>query len=422
MKNLNLPFILIFFFNVFTAVSQENFEKGFIIDLQGDTIYGFIDNPDRLQNPEKVIFKSADDSTTVIYLPENIGKYMVGRDLYKSAHIYLPKESDIKASEVNENKLVWVYLLTVAEGTRSLYYYTDNSLLGYYYIEQDHEYTLLNYRDYVTTDENGVKTAKKDQRYKGQLILYLGDCSKLKDEISAMTYNEKAMNKLFTKYYSCQSETAYLRKMKKSRFEFGALGGISFPNVIFKTVDEWAYISPVANADYQSSVKPEFGLFGECIFPKNHEKLSLFAEGLYSSIHIQGEYVRQGSVEQNHTDYTDDIYVQQASVNLALRYKIFPGAVKLFFDAGVSYAFTLSSETSLKSTQYYYEIIIEEESEAIEIKSDEQCFFAGMGLEYSRLSLEARYKIGNGITAYGDLASTESKTRQVSIVLGIRIL
>ena len=161
-------------------------------------------------------------------------------------------------------------------------------------LKEDSVFTLLNYREYAVTDGNGVKTIKKDQRYKGQLILYLQDCPGLKEEISSTTLNEKDMNKLFMKYYRCKSETAYLRKMKKMRVEFVALGGVSLTNVIFNKVDETQYILPVANADYQSYFQPLFGLCTEFILPKNHEKLSLFAEGLYSSIHTKGSYVMQG--------------------------------------------------------------------------------------------------------------------------------
>ena len=64
MKNHGFLFILIFSISTLTAVSQDNFEKGFIIDLQGDTLHGFINNTDRVQNPETIVFKLENDSMT----------------------------------------------------------------------------------------------------------------------------------------------------------------------------------------------------------------------------------------------------------------------------------------------------------------------------------------------------------------------
>jgi hypothetical protein len=421
MKNHSFLFILIFCVNALTALSQDNFEKGFVIDLQGDTIHGFINNTDRVQNPEAILFKRDNDSITTTYLPGNIKKFMVGRDLYLSAKIVTAGDG-IPTIENQSKSPSWVFLLAIAEGSRSIYYFADKSLSGQFFIKEDSVFTLLNYREYAVTDGNGVKTIKKDQRFKGQLILYLQDCPGLREEISSTALNEKDMNKLFLKYYRCKSETAYLRKMKKMRVEFAALGGTSLTNVVFNKVDETQYILPVANADYQTYFQPLFGICTEFILPKNHEKLTLLAEGFYSSIHIKGSYVIQGYNAQNHTDYTVDIAVKQVMLNAALRYRINLGNMRLFFDGGLSYGIAISSETSLNAVQYYYGSIIElPEKEAIGIENTELGFFTGIGLKYSRFSLETRYRLGSGITVSGDQSSTGTKTKQLSFVLGFRI-
>ena len=402
--------------------SQAKFEKGFIVTLQNDTIFGLIKNYDRVKNPGNLSFKETKKSKIKIYKPEDIKKFRVGPDLYLSARINLSELSGKTDTADNKSAPVWVFLLTMVEGTKCLYYYTDRSLSGHYYITQDKDFTLLNYSEYVS-NETEQKIVKRDQRYKGQLMLYLQECPSIKEYINDMSYNEKDLIKLFRNYYTCTSDMTYSREKNKVHAEIGPLGGVGLTNVTFKHAQPYHNITPVANADYKSSYLPVYGGYLELVFPKNHRKWSVFFEGLYSPIHITGEYINQSSFPQNHTDYNIDIAMEQALVSAAVRYKINIGLLKVFFDVGITYGMTLSSKTTLNTVQYYFGTVYEfPEADAIGIKESEESAFAGAGLKFTRLSFEVRYKIGDGITIPGAEISTETKTEQLSFVLGLRIL
>ena len=401
---------------------QAKYEKGFIIGLQDDTIFGLIKNYDRVKNPSTVSFKETKNSKVKTYKPEDIKKFRVGPDLYLSARINLSVLSGKTDTADNESLKVWVFLLAMVEGTKSLYYYTDRSLTGHYFITQNKDFTILNYSEYVS-NETEQKIVKRDQRFKGQLMLYLQECPSIKEYIDDMSYNEKDLIKLFRDYYTCTSDMTYSRTKNKLHVEIGPLGGVGLTNVTFKHAALYHSITPVANADYQSSYLPVYGGFLELVFPKNHQKWSVFFEGLYSPLHITGEYINQGSYPQNHTDYHIDIAVDQALLSAAVRYKINIGILKVFFDVGITYGLTLSSKTTLNAVQYYLGTVYEyPEAEAIGIKDSEESAFAGAGIKLTRLSFEVRYKIGDGITIPGTEISTETKTEQLSFVLGLRIL
>jgi hypothetical protein len=109
-------------------------------------------------------------------------------------------------------------------------------------------------------------------------------------------------------------------------------------------------------------------------------------------------------------------------MNLGARYKIITGKLDFFADAGFCYTLNVSSETSNERTQYYAGIPHEYPSTpAIPIKNTEEALFFGLGLKYKRLSLEARFRYGDGFTEKGDESSTGTSTYQLNTMLGFRI-
>jgi hypothetical protein len=402
----------------FFLMAQGKYEQAYIVNSDGDTVRGQMLNYDLVKSPDYIVFRKAENAIDVTYTPDDIKGFSVGKDRYISVRIPDPSpEPGLPVQPKN------VFLRKIVDGRKSLYYFTDETLKARFYIVEDNEYTLLIYGEKTVQGEHSQNTVK-DQRYKGQLILYFQDCPKIQPKINSVTYSERDLKKLFAAYYECVTgeKSSYVSTNEKSSFDMGILGGYAFTHVAFKQVPLYHFITPVANATYDNSRNYSAGAYAELTFPKNHQKWSIFTDGVYSKIDITGHFQQTSTLATSYTDYLIRISVDQVQINLGARYKIIAGKVNFFADAGFCYTINAYSETSIARTQYYAGIPHEyPETPAIPIKDTEEALFFGLGVKYGRLSLETRFRYGDGFTAKGDESSTATSTYQLNAMLGFRI-
>jgi hypothetical protein len=93
-KKTKLFTLIIFNFLLLQNVfSQENFTKGFIISVKGDTIKGFIDYRNWEKNPDKITFKNLNSETKKTINPIDVQGFGVNNDFYESAIVKLELSS-----------------------------------------------------------------------------------------------------------------------------------------------------------------------------------------------------------------------------------------------------------------------------------------------------------------------------------------
>jgi hypothetical protein len=78
-----------------TAFCQENYLKGYIVRLTGDTLHGFIDYRNWDRNPDKISFKEIPNAENAIYTPLTIKAFGVRDEIYKSAEIIADISPDV---------------------------------------------------------------------------------------------------------------------------------------------------------------------------------------------------------------------------------------------------------------------------------------------------------------------------------------
>jgi hypothetical protein len=131
---------------------QKNFVPGYLIDLKGDTLHGLIDfrNPD--VNPDRISFKSNLNNTPVLFNPTSIKGFAVENEIYESAIVTVDKSSN-RTSEISyytgfDLRTDTVFLRTLIQGNKSLFYYFDMFGKEHFFIKQDAEFELLVYKKY----------------------------------------------------------------------------------------------------------------------------------------------------------------------------------------------------------------------------------------------------------------------------------
>ena len=207
------------------SFSQGNYLSGYVIDLEKDTIKGFIDYKNWNANPDKINFKIRRDTTSILYSTSSIVEFGVKDEMYISAIVNTetsPTQSNIlQENSVLNFKLDTVFLQTLYKGSKDLYYYKSEKGKDNFYIKDGQNLELLIYKKYALLkyDERGRTTyvVKENKKYKGQLAHYLSDCSSIQSKLLNTGYSQVSLEEIFKYYYTCSQNDIQFQKKKAKR-------------------------------------------------------------------------------------------------------------------------------------------------------------------------------------------------------------
>lgn len=396
MKLLSLPLTLVVCLMLTTASlsAQDNLKRGYIINLKGDTVHGLIDVSGWGMNPSNVLFKTYPGDEGTLYDPYDIKQFGIGNEVWEGGFVdvEVSSQSDGQLSE-NPNLFLekdLVFLQAIIKGDKSLYVYrkTINEL---FYIKTDSAFELLVYKKYLKTSkvDGSWKTTTntvENKRYVGQLMIYLGDCPKLKSKINGTKYEIESLKGLFTDYYKCTGEKVQVIKPEKNiAFKISLTSGYSIRKVDFNflikdPIDPTTSNSiplgvglqisrPVSNPKW--SLYTEFRLFNSY----GYEKVTKTTENETS----KDEYLRYGAKSFQWTNmirYTRPVNEWSFFVNAGITSERLKGT-----DSSVTYVTILGNKSTFsKSTSIKYRAL-------------RAC--AGVGARYGNFSFETRYETWN---------------------------
>jgi hypothetical protein len=398
--------------------SQENYLPAYIISLKGDTLHGFIDYRNWDINPDKINFKEKSEGSVISYSPSDIKGFGVLDEIYESAKVnkeISPK--DINNLEFNPELKITidtVFLQSVIIGSKCLYSYKLNSENELFYFKQDTSYELLIFKKYLKI-QDGKNIIKENNKYLGQLLLYLQDCPKIQSKLKTTKYNKKSLEKLFLFYYKCsQSNIKFSKKTEKLISEIGLLAGLSTTTLKFKGDEQFQnLIIP----NFQPSINFSGGLSFDIILPRNQGKWSISNELIYSAYSAKNhfeEYVN----ENDYTIIDATAGYSYLKMNNMLRFKYPIGNLSVYINAGISNGYAINEKNSSVKVLKLYAPETTTEDKAIQsTRLYEQGIVLGLGTRYKKYSLEIRCEKGNGMSAYSLLNSV---TTRYYFMLGYR--
>jgi hypothetical protein len=388
------------------VVAQVNFQKGFIVDKNMDSIKGFIDYQKWDVTPTIIKFKIQPDSPTVQYKPTDIQCFGVSGEIYTSGIVpieeTLYKEKAVEGFQKYKYRTDTVYLRVLIRGEKSLFFMKDNDSKTYFYISQDNRFQWLIHRKYLINNYGNV-FEETDQKYKGQLNLYLIDCPTLRKKISYTGYNSKELLSLFNEYYACKnSKIDYQIKAEKSKPEFGLIGGMSFTQIKF--IGDHHFSSLIL-ADYPVSKRITFGGYCNIPFPRSLNKFSFYNDLRYTS--YKASYVNRSSPnEEIYTISTSSIGNNSLRLSSMIRYKFPIKEMFLFVNGGMSNGIATSKTNYLLVEDHIYSVYDKSEKEAlVNSKNWERGLIAGLGCMYKNFGCEFRIENTDGMSAYVLLSS-----------------
>ncbi|WP_047446057.1 hypothetical protein [Alistipes sp. ZOR0009] len=413
MKLLSKSFML-FFCLISTAVfSQKNDVPGYILDVKGDTVKGYIDYRNWLCNPKEIKFKLSLDGVYHTHTPLTIKGFGTDDDRYESAIVevetstnnnyFIDYDSSIKLQQDT------VFLQVIVDGRQKLYL-NNTAIKPNFYISIDSTINLLVYKKYIDENKTGtVRGIAENNKYKGQLAYYFRDCPKIRSKINNLKYETSDLKAIFKFYQQCtNSQIAFEKKEIKIKPEFGIIGGLTVTNFNVKN----------SSVKFSNSNNLSGGVFLNIILPRNLSKFSIYNDLRMTSYNAKGTSHTITSSEK------EEKFIQLSLTYIKLQNLVrakFPlKHYSIFFNIGVSNGLVIKENKNkqIVKTEYSSTITHTRESTAFAIRKHEQGLVVGSGINYNNYSVEFRYEIGNGMS---DAVFVKTFTKNFNFLLSYKL-
>ncbi len=385
--------------------SGRNFEPGYVITKQGDTLRGLVDERSWTRNAGIIAFRKSVAATVKEFTPDNATGFGVGNNHYKASSVQV--EIGPEAPLVYTNTTV--FLKIIIEGSKSLYTFQYTDGYNRFYIEGSNGPELLIYKQYDLF-QNGQKYTGENKRFIGQLTLYLSDCPAIGGLLKDAVYKDNVLEKIFVRYYSkCSSSPIKTQAtILKGGVEFGATAGVAFASVSFSsgnTIDH----PEILGTSYSNSTGPAVGLSFN-IFLAAQRRVTINNDLLYTSYKFAGTYKNELNSSQYTTTYTRFGFGYIKLTDM-VQYRFPPGDNHVFISLGISNAIMVSEDNYRNTINHGYGVAKPGEQPALnELKKWETGLVAGIGFQLKPVTLELRWEGTEGFSAYGDLTSRVNRT------------
>ena len=404
-----------------TTYCQKNFLPGYVINLKGDSVKGFINYRNWDTNPKKIDFKKSADGKIAYITPAGIKEFGVADESYKSGIVEVDESYNdlisLTYSEEFKYRVDTAFLQTLVQGVKSLYRYKDLKGKEQFFIGQTTGFELLQYKEYYK-NVNGVKNIATNNRFIGQLCYYLRDCPEIAKLTAHTKYTGSSLTYLFQEYNNCANkEASFVLKKKKASNDFGILAGLSVTKITFKGKNN----DDLVDAEYSLSKNFSFGLFLDWILKSRlQNRWSIYNEFLLATFKTGDQYSKDSQVESGYTKNDISLEYSYLKVNNMLRYRYFTGTnISVFIDAGVSNGFVVKSTNHKEITKVLTSppTTLVEKGDALDDTKYEMGITAGVGSSFQKISFEIRYESSTGISSYVDL---KSPVKRIYFLFGYR--
>jgi hypothetical protein len=411
----------LFFFSIPTF-AQQNFQSGYIINLNGDTVRGKIDYRNWSFNPSKITFASSSGMTQE-FRPLEIKGFFVSDDLYKSAIVDKEMSGFLKGTHASSPELVlrkdttFLRALTSVAG-KNIYHFKTRENIDQFYIPKGNEFELLSYKKYKMTNAKGLQAETENKRYIGQLVLYLNGCETIQSKLKSMRYSASSFEDLMLYYQECLNPgVQQVEPNLRAKMDIGILAGFTSMSVKF-TGDESLMQHYLSTANWSPSTAFSVGGFANFILPRSqgrwvlaNELLMISATNLKSSIYEQRA---SGS-----TKVSSNFGMSYVKLNNLVRYRFPISTAHGFLNLGISNGkpFNVTNKQHVH-TESFGQIRDQDQVAMNGFRQYEFGFLAGAGLQGKRLTMEVRYEHGDG---FSEMATLNCTTTRVHVLFGVKI-
>lgn len=413
-------------FNTYSLHNQE-FQEGYIINVQKDTLRGKIEYKNWNSNPEYIHFQAFNSEQIATLRPDDILGFSVMNEIYLSRQVEYDSSSralkNLSTNSEFEMKEAQVFLRVLSfRPDVSLMVLKDRHERTNFFIETREGTLWLKYKKYSNESVSPASISEKTV-YRGQLISLLASCDNLENKIRNLRYEQKSMLKVFESYYQCTgSEHLLFKDADKTVFEIGLTGGLTNTQVIFGTSNQNMEIFyHLAGQNFAVSRTPSYGAFVNIRIPRTRDRWSIYNEVLINSYQLSGESeYRLSGIHQLAAKV--DVALTYATMTNMVRYyqPVGSGKMQLFANLGLANGLVIQETNQMTETEYIIsqEPRISEKNAMDDPRNYEQSLVGGIGMGAGRFHIELRHQRSAGIS---QIMALSSKTRRNHILLAYRL-
>jgi hypothetical protein len=311
---------------------QTNYQPGYIITNENDTVNGLIDYRGDIRNSKKCSFKINENSSNIEYKPFEIkGFRFIDSKFYVSKSIIIENSQDSIFAE---------YLVN---GIADLYYYR-NMDQDHYFIEKNNgeTYELSNEKKYGY--DKGTRYVRNSQEYIGLLKIAFSDCIELYPQVDKTEFDHKSLINVTKNYhdYVCKDQKCiiYEKQLPVIKIRFAPVINLNISNI--RIGDDSFYSS----FDFEKSVSLSLGGIINASMPRLNEKLSSQLEVSIGKDYFYSFFIQDHSIYRK--DYYDfhirTIYLKGSG---ALKYTYPKGKIRPVASLGGSMYYSINSKNKI---------------------------------------------------------------------------
>jgi len=400
-KKIGTTALLIFIYTLVSA--QSNFIKGKIINIEGDTLIGYIDYKNWSKSPTRITFKADLAQISNSYDVESLQGFIIGfnQEIYEAMSFTIENLSRVKgnvnylsmpkyATRQKDISTKKCFVRRLSTGKVNLYQFVADDLEEHFLIKHDNKIEALVYH-VIRIGDNVAQL----RDYQNLLSIVLFDaCKKL--SIDKTSYSLNDLQKLINTYNACFSETIVAAPKESPQWEYGIGVGASYNKLIYSTVTQYGSM-----IKYPSENKLTYTaeIFANYVFKRGHGRFAILNE--------LNTYTLNNSYKNNYNDLFQ-YNLQYLALQNMFRYKLYVRQPNLYLLAGISNGFILSNKSTIERTNG--DKIPSDRS----FRNYEQAYIVGLGIAFKRIMLEPRFMRGNG---FNPGAATKSTTHRYQVLL-----
>ncbi len=326
---------------------QTNFQPGFIITNEFDTIRGLVDYRGDIRNSQICVFKNDSSTEPSIYSPKDIKGYRI-----VDGKFYVSRIISKDSTEIN------LFLEYLVNGIADLYYYRDNNG-DHYLVEKEGGKLVVLTNEKIKVYGEYESYLRNSNRYIGILKATFSDCNDIMPQINKVRFTHNDLIKITSDYheYVCEDDDEeciiYQKELPLTKLSYGPILGFNYSNLRFVNTELYS------GFDFKSDFSLSGGILLNILSPRINEKISFQIE----TVMIKNYFYAFHKVEDGFDIEYTDIHIHVSSLNslLSLKYTFPKSKIKPFLSVGFALDFVIDSdncrivEKEDESTVFQYE-------------------------------------------------------------------
>ncbi|MFZ4456032.1 MAG: hypothetical protein ACOYOT_07415 [Bacteroidales bacterium] len=284
--------------------AQEDFKKGYIVQMNNDTVYGTIDYQGDSYNSKVCRFKTNNHNKITEYLPTELQAYR----FIDSGKLFVSK--DVKT----QDGVKYYFLEYLIKGKLNVYYFRNE--MGDHYLVKKDTLRLIELPPFEKRVElDGQEYVRQDHSSKSIMEVLTNDCPEMASKVEKIYLDQKPLISFASEYHKrlCGDNGCIIYAKKPFPVTFFVEPFIS--NVIYNN-----------KVSTLTSSNPQYGVIIHNWMPRTSEKL-FFKTGLMAN----NVTIQNGSKKESGTIYR---------VPLMFEYQYPKGKLRPTFGAGWNLVFT----------------------------------------------------------------------------------